>query len=408
VYEPTFPAPTATHTSFTLTLRAYANDTTPPTATMDATDVKISGSPHVDFTVTYNDDNDLDGLATRFAAGLDVHVVLNSGANFHFNLYPEFNLNGGSSNRDGGPSKTLIYRINAFNSGTGWTAADNGTFTISILPPQGSDPPVRDASLNPIPLLGLGSFRIAIGTPDAIAPTAALLPNSGPVAGQTNWDFQVVYRDNVAIDANTIDGNDVRVVGPAGFDQLASLVSISPAPAIGSGRVATYRVPAPGGFFDSTDDGQYTIALQANQVRDSANLAASAGTLGQINASLPTIVALAPGVVGFVGTGGADVMRFDTDSSFVYFNLSDANAWYVPASFVTSAAITGGAGNDSIYRITARWRAQSAVVRMIRSRCWPARPSTSTRHSTSPRSTSAARLRLPPARTKCWSRRIYR
>ncbi|MBC8107571.1 MAG: hypothetical protein H7Z14_13350 [Anaerolineae bacterium] len=351
VYEPNFPAPTVTHTAFTLSLRTYANDTTPPGATLDATDVRTAGAPSADFTVTYTDDQDLDGVATRYAAGLDVHAVLTNGANFHFNYYPDFNANGGSSNQDGGPSKTLIYRIFAFNSGTGWSATDNGTYTLSILPPQGSDPPVRDTTHNAIPLLTLGSFKIAIGSSDTAAPNVRIAPGTvGPVAGQSLWQFSVVYHDNLAIEGTTVDGNDIRVSGPGGFNQAASLVSLSAAPSIGSNRVATYQVAAPGGFWDGTDDGSYSIVMQANQVRDAANNFIPAGSIGSsFVTSMPNLVAQSAGTVAFIGTAGTDVMRFDVDSTFVYFNLNDASLWYVAKSFVAHAAISGGAtGSDTI------------------------------------------------------------
>ena len=334
---------------------AYASDTTPPSATLDATDIKTAGAPSVDFSVTYTDDNDLDGVATRYSAGLNIHAVLTGGGSFDFSYYPDWDLNGQSSNQDGGPSKTIYYRIFAFNSGTGWTTNENGTYTISILPPQNNDPPVRDTTGNAIPLLTLGSFRIAIGSADTIAPTATLSPNQpGPVAGQTTWDFNVIYKDNVAINASTIDGNDMRVTGPNGFDQLASLVSLSPALSIGSTRVATYRITAPGGFWDGVDDGQYTIAQQANQVRDTANNAAVAGTLGQISTAMPMLAGQFAGTVLFNGTAAADVLRFDVDSTFVYFNLNDAGLWYIPKSFVTFAAIAGGASDDAVFIHAAR------------------------------------------------------
>src|ERR1051325_3702293 len=112
----------------------------------------------------------------------------------------------------GGPTKTIYYRIFAFNDQTGWTANENGTYTLSIHPNEGTDPRVHDGAGNNIPLQTLGSFKIAIGSPDSIAPTATIAPGTpGPVAGQPTWQFSVVYHDNVAINGSTVDGNDIRV-----------------------------------------------------------------------------------------------------------------------------------------------------------------------------------------------------
>src|SRR5262249_4812356 len=149
---------------------------------------------------------------------------------------------------------------------------------------------------------------------DATPPTAALFSAAPPAPGLGTWDFQVRYQDNVAINALTLDGNDVRVTGPNGFNQLAALVSVTTLPTIGSERIATYRVTAPGGYWDGIDDGSYTISLEANQVRDTASNAAVAGTLGTIVASSPHLISQAGGTVAFVGSSSNDAMTFDADS----------------------------------------------------------------------------------------------
>jgi len=43
---------------------------------------------------------------------------------------------------------------------------------------------------------------------------------------------------------------------------------------------ATYRVPAPGGSWDTSDNGVYTIRMLLNQVQDAAGNAIAAGGLG--------------------------------------------------------------------------------------------------------------------------------
>src|SRR5439155_8466705 len=45
-------------------------------------------------------------------------------------------------------------------------------------------------------------------------------------------------------------------------------------------NVATYRIPAPGGFWNESDNGTYTVAQNASQVRDTAGNAHPAGTIG--------------------------------------------------------------------------------------------------------------------------------
>ncbi|OWK34713.1 Fibronectin type III domain protein [Fimbriiglobus ruber] len=103
------------------------------------------------------------------------------------------------------------------------------------------------------------------------------------------FDFTVTYSDNTAIDTSTLDGNDVLVTGPNGYSQLASFVSVD-TPGNGTPRTATYELAAaqlPGGNgWDPTDNGNYTLTLQANQVADNNNNYAAAGSIGTFNVDI--------------------------------------------------------------------------------------------------------------------------
>ena len=88
-------------------------------------------------------------------------------------------------------------------------------------------------------------------------------------------------RDRVS----TIDDNNVLVTGPNSFSQLATLVGTPVANADGSQAVATYRIDAPGGAWDSTNLGTYTATMQANQVSDSHGNFVAAGVLLSFNPS---------------------------------------------------------------------------------------------------------------------------
>jgi glucose/arabinose dehydrogenase len=118
-----------------------------------------------------------------------------------------------------------------------------------------------------------------------IAPTAALAPVTVATVGATTQRFSVTYSDDTGILASSLDGNDIVVTGPNGFRQAASLVSVSPT-GNGTPRTATYSITAPGSTWDSADNGTYTIALQANQVRDLNTTPAAASTLGTFQISI--------------------------------------------------------------------------------------------------------------------------
>ena len=85
-------------------------------------------------------------------------------------------------------------------------------------------------------------------------------------------DVSVSYLDDQAVDVSTLDGSDVRITGPSGFDQLASFVSVDNN-TDGTPRTAIYSIAAP------TTDGSYTVALEANQVSDTSGNFALAGQL---------------------------------------------------------------------------------------------------------------------------------
>jgi hypothetical protein len=69
------------------------------------------------------------------------------------------------------------------------------------------------------------------------------------------------------------------VTSPSGFNQLVTLVRVTLA-GNGTPRTAIYQISAPGGSWDTVDGGTYTVALEANQVFDSAGNPVGAGSLG--------------------------------------------------------------------------------------------------------------------------------
>src|SRR5262249_55282001 len=111
------------------------------------------------------------------------------------------------------------------------------------------------------PALGRGAAGIVyvIYGPDSAAPTAAL-PSAPPVTDQTTdtstYLFTVTYNDNGRINAGTLGNADVRVTGPHGFNQLATLVAVTP-PGNGSRLTATYRITPPRGKWHAEDKGTY-------------------------------------------------------------------------------------------------------------------------------------------------------
>ncbi len=121
-------------------------------------------------------------------------------------------------------------------------------------------------------------------------PVAELQITDLTQSGQTTKEFTVTYSDDVAIDAATIDSNDVRVTGPNGYDQLAQFVALN-VTGNGTPRTATYAVsPAAGGVWLPADNATYTLWMRTNQVSDTEGAWVAAGQLGQFQVAVPVAV----------------------------------------------------------------------------------------------------------------------
>jgi hypothetical protein len=88
--------------------------------------------------------------------------------------------------------------------------------------------------------------------------------------------FEVKLADDAAVDAGTLDGNDVRVTGPNGFARAATFAGANVGTS-GAQRVARYTVDIAG---YPADPALYVATLNAGQIADVAGNFAAGGTLG--------------------------------------------------------------------------------------------------------------------------------
>jgi hypothetical protein len=164
----------------------------------------------------------------------------------------------------------------------GWTASAPTTYTVSADGVHMLYPWAKDAAGN-VSALFSSPASVAV---DTVAPTVTNLAAPNVTSGGgTTYRFTVTFSDNLAIDSASLSNGDIRVSGPGGFTQLATLVGVTPA-GNGTPRTATYQINAPGGAWDTADGGTYTVAVEANQVFDSVGNPLSATTLGSFQVSL--------------------------------------------------------------------------------------------------------------------------
>jgi len=122
---------------------------------------------------------------------------------------------------------------------------------------------------------------------DTTAPTANFNVINITTAG-TSKQLTVTYTDNVAVDVTDLNNSDIRITGPNGFNQLGTFVSVN-TNTNGTPRAATYQIVGPGGGWDNTDNGLYTVLMEPNQVSDSSNNNfVASGSIGNFTVNIPT------------------------------------------------------------------------------------------------------------------------
>jgi len=98
--------------------------------------------------------------------------------------------------------------------------------------------------------------------------------------------FSLTFWDDGSILASSITTNSVRVTGPGGFNQIATLYS-SPV-TNGIKLTATFYVLAPNGIWNGTNNGTYTVSIEPNTVSDTNGNFVPAGSVGTFTVATET------------------------------------------------------------------------------------------------------------------------
>ena len=121
-----------------------------------------------------------------------------------------------------------------------------------------------------------------------IPPQAVLTVTNITQPALTQQTFAVTYSDNAAISTATLGAGDVRVLGPNGYDAMATLVGVD-ASGDGTPRTGTYRILPPGPQWAGTDAGVYEVLMVSNQVADVEGAWVPAGLLGAFTCNVPRV-----------------------------------------------------------------------------------------------------------------------
>jgi hypothetical protein len=181
---------------------------------------------------------------------------------------------------------------------------------------------------------------------DTQAPTATSSPAPVSGFGATVYTFSVVYRDNIAVDESHLGNGDAIVTGPNAFSENATLLSVN-SHSNGSPLTAMYSITPPGGSWQSSGNGTYTISLQGGQVFDTAGNAAAAGAIGNfvVNAGVPA--SPVPGQPNLLAATDGGVSSSDDITDFNNSSPATALQFSVGAT-VAGATITIYADGEPI------------------------------------------------------------
>ncbi|WP_197442811.1 zinc-dependent metalloprotease family protein [Lignipirellula cremea] len=265
-------------------------DVSAPTASASASHVTSAGATTHTITVRYTDDQ---ALAIATIGNGDIQVVGPTGT-----------LNSTLVSVDittDGPVRVATYTITA--PGGTWDATDNGLYTIEMVASQ-----VADTSGNFVPAGVIGTFNCNI-IPDVSRPTASASATLISSPGTAPKTFTVTYRDNAAVDVTSLDNTDIQVVPPAGAPINATFVSVD-VNTNGATRTATYQINPPGGNWDSTDNGVYTIVMASGQVRDTSGNTVNPGAIGTFTVSIQPTDLTIPSATATLSSVGAPATTY--------------------------------------------------------------------------------------------------
>lgn len=307
-----------------------------PTATINAPDVNNASVQTMPVSVTYSGDLPIDPGSI---APSNITVQGPAGA------LPV--LDAAVSQQGAGNSTTVIYDVAA--PAGGWNAADNGFYTVVVQPNQ-----VRDTG-GGAAISSEGTFRAYVD--DTVPPSSGILAPDVTSAGQSTYQFNVTFNDNVAMDTSWVDVDNVGVTGPTG-QALTILSAHVDNPANGTPRTATYTVAAPGGVWTAADNGAYTVNYRSAQVRDTAGNAAAPSTV-TFNVAIPSATDTTPPTASIsapsiTSAGGATQQITVTYSDNVAVDVSSIGS--------NDIAVTGPRGRLDVTAVSTQQSANAPTV----------------------------------------------
>ena len=223
-----------------------------------------------------------------------------------------------SSQSPDGRQFVFAYVIDA-RGGT-WDDLDNGDYSVlvsGLLP----SPSVEQTA---------GDFQVRVPIVDHNPPTASLNSDGAPLALGTSGTFTVTWGDDRGIVAADLDDMDVVVSVPGGATAAARLITHD---SNANALTATYQIDAPGGIWDASDNGTYTVSVGSDQVHDIGGNAVAAGSIGSF------AVAIAPGSTAGRSARTARVLKAKADQTVSGLLTASQQHFYYKMTLAKTAVL---------------------------------------------------------------------
>jgi Ca2+-binding RTX toxin-like protein len=181
---------------------------------------------------------------------------------------------------------------------------------------------------------------------DTVGPVATLSAPALTAGGGANYTFTVNYADASGVKLSSLASSNVTVTGPNGQAVPVSFVKADRT-TDGTPMNGYYRINAPGGYWDSADNGLYTVKLVDSQVSDGKGNFAAAKTLGSFKVSSPYAVLTKKGVLAVNGTAKNDIITVAGSGSAINVTVNKTAQKFSTAS-VKKITVAGLSGSDTI------------------------------------------------------------
>jgi SdrD B-like domain len=182
---------------------------------------------------------------------------------------------------------------------------------------------------------------------DNVVPTAASSPANVTTSGASSQQVMVTFSDDLAVKIATLDGNDVRVTGPGGFDVPAAFVGVDVG-SNGTPRVATYGFTPPGGLWDDADNGTYSVVLQSGQVTDTAGNAVVGNTLASFNVNIAPLTVTIDQMAGQADPTNNTTINFTVVFSAGVLDFTNSDVTLGGTAGATTAVVTGSGATYNV------------------------------------------------------------